>query len=172
VQALRDTGAAELRASVEQIQLKDEAITIVEAEQRMAEANLENAQAVLEQRQAALDQAQLDLEHTVLRAPIDGIIIKRDVNPGQTVAVSLEAKTLFKIANDLRQMEVHGKIDEADVGQLKEGQPAQFTVDAYPDQTFRGKVLQIRKSAEIVQNVVTLRQSFPHEIRTCCFYRD
>jgi HlyD family secretion protein len=155
VQALRDTGAAELRASVEQIQMKDEAITISEAEQRMAEANLENAQAVVEQRQAALDQAQLDLEHTVLRAPIDGIIIKRDVNPGQTVAVSLEAKTLFKIANDLRQMEVHGKIDEADVGQLKEGQPAQFTVDAYPDQTFKGKVLQVRKSAEVVQNVVT-----------------
>jgi HlyD family secretion protein len=91
----------------------------------------------------------------VLRAPIDGIIIKRDVNPGQTVAVSLEAKTLFKIANDLREMEVHGKIDEADVGQLKVGQTAQFTVDAYPDRTFSGRVLQIRKSPEVVQNVVT-----------------
>jgi HlyD family secretion protein len=121
----------------------------------MAEANLENAQAVVEQRQAALDQAQLDLDRTVLRAPIDGIIIKRDVNPGQTVAVSLEAKTLFKIANDLREMEVHGKIDEADVGQLKVGQAALFTVDAYPDRTFSGKVLQIRKSPEVTQNVVT-----------------
>ena len=90
-----------------------------------------------------------------MRAPIDGIIIKRDVNPGQTVAVSLEAKTLFKIANDLRVMEVHGKIDEADVGQLKVGQAAKFTVDAYPNQTFTGKVQQIRKSPEIVQNVVT-----------------
>ena len=128
---------------------------IAEAEQHMAEANLENAQAVVEQRQAALDQARLDLDRTVLRAPIDGIIIKRDVNPGQTVAVSLEAKTLFKIANDLREMEVHGKIDEADVGQLKVGQTAQFTVDAYPDHTFSGKVLQIRKSPEVVQNVVT-----------------
>src|SRR5712672_79032 len=88
-------------------------------------------------------------------APIDGIIIKRDVNPGQTVAVSLEAKTLFKIANDLREMEVHGKIDEADVGQLKVGQTAQFTVDAYPDRTFNGQVLQIRKAPEVVQNVVT-----------------
>lgn len=128
---------------------------IAEAEQHMAEANLENAQAVVEQRQAALDQAQLDLDRTVLRAPIDGIIIKRDVNPGQTVAVTFEAKTLFTIANDLREMEVHGKIDEADVGQLKVGQPTEFTVDAYPDRTFSGRVLQIRKSPEVVQNVVT-----------------
>jgi HlyD family secretion protein len=128
---------------------------IAEAEQHMAEANLENAQAIVEQRQAALDQARLDLDRTVLRAPIDGIIIKRDVNPGQTVAVTFEAKTLFKIANDLREMEVHGKIDEADVGQLKMGQTARFTVDAYPDRTFSGQVLQIRKSPEVVQNVVT-----------------
>jgi HlyD family secretion protein len=128
---------------------------IAEAEQHMAEANLENAQAVVEQRQAALDQARLDLDRTVLRAPIDGIIIKRDVNPGQTVAVTFEAKTLFKIANDLREMEVHGKIDEADVGQLKMGQTARFTVDAYSDRTFSGQVLQIRKSPEVVQNVVT-----------------
>jgi HlyD family secretion protein len=154
-QALRDTGAADLRASIAQIQLKEEAISIARAEQRMADANLENAQADIEQKQAALDQAQLDLGRTVLRAPIDGVIIKRDVNPGQTVAVSLEAKTLFKIANDLREMEVHGKIDEADVGRLKVGQAAQFTVDAYPDRSFGGWVLQIRKSPEVVQNVVT-----------------
>ena len=155
VRALRDAGAADLRASLEQIQMKEEAIAIAKAEKYMAEANLENAQAVVEQRQAALDQAGLDLDRTVLRAPIDGIIIKRDVNPGQTVAVSLEAKTLFKIANDLREMEVHGKIDEADVGQLKPGQATQFTVDAYPDRTFNGQVLQIRKAPEVVQNVVT-----------------
>jgi len=153
--ALRDAGAADLRASLEQIQMKAEAIAIAVAERHMAEANLENAEAVVEQRQAALDQAELDLDRTVLRAPIDGIIIKRDVNPGQTVAVSLEAKTLFKIANDLREMEVHGKIDEADVGQLKVGQTARFTVDAYPDRTFSGRILQIRKSPEVVQNVVT-----------------
>jgi HlyD family secretion protein len=153
--ALRDAGAADLSASFDQIQMKAEAIAIAEAEKSMAEANLENAQAVVEQRQATLDQARLDLDRTVLRAPIDGIVIKRDVNPGQTVAVSLEAKTLFKIANDLREMEVHGKIDEADVGQLKVGQTARFTVDAYPDRTFCGQVLQIRKSPEVVQNVVT-----------------
>jgi len=155
VRAQRDAGAADLRASAEQIQMKEEAITIAQAEERMAAANVENAQAIVEQRQAALDQAQLDLDRTVLRAPIDGVIIKRDVNPGQTVAVSLEAKTLFKIANDLREMEVHGKIDEADIGQVKVGQRASFTVDAYPDRTFSGTVLQIRKSPEVVQNVVT-----------------
>jgi HlyD family secretion protein len=153
--AQRDAGAADLSASLEQIQMKAQAIAIADAERSMAEANLENAQAVVEQRQATLDQARVDLDRTVLRAPIDGIIIKRDVNPSQTVAVSLEAKTLFKIANDLRQMEVHGKIDEADVGQLKAGQAAQFTVDAYPDRTFSGQVLQIRKAPEVVQNVVT-----------------
>src|ERR1700675_3502705 len=109
VRAQRDAGAADLRASLEQIQMKEEAIAIAEAEQQMAEANLDNAQAVVEQRQAALDQARLDFDRTVLRAPIDGIIIKRDVNPGQTVAVSLEAKTLLKIANDLQEMEAHGK---------------------------------------------------------------
>ena len=155
VRAQRNAGAADVRASLEQIQMKAEAIAIAKAEQQMAEANIENAEAVVEQRQAVLDQARLDLDRTVLRAPIDGIIIKRDVNPGQTVAVSLEAKTLFKIANDLRQMEVHGKIDEADVGQLKVDQTAVFTVDAYPNRTFGGRILQIRKSPEAVQNVVT-----------------
>jgi HlyD family secretion protein len=91
----------------------------------------------------------------VVRSPIDGVVVKRDVNPGQTIAVSLEAKTLFKIANNLDSMEVHGKIDEADIGKLKAGQLARFTVDAYPDRTFTGKVLQIRKASEVVQNVVT-----------------
>jgi HlyD family secretion protein len=155
VRAQRDSGAAELRASFEQIQMKEEAIAMADAEQHMAQANLDNAQAVVEQRRAMLDQAHVDLERTILRAPIAGVIIKRDINPGQTVAVSLEAKTLFKIANDLREMEVHGKIDEADVGRVREGQAAQFTVDAYPDRTFAGRVLQIRKSPEVVQNVVT-----------------
>ena len=121
----------------------------------MAVANLENAEAVIEQKQAAVDQAELDLKRTVVRSPIDGVIVKRDVNPGQTIAVSLEAMTLFKIANNLDSMEVHGKIDEADIGKLKAGQSARFTVDAYPDRTFTGKVLQIRKASEVVQNVVT-----------------
>ena len=170
--AQRDAGAADLSASLEQIEMKAQAIAIAGAERNMAEANLENAQAVVEQRQATLDQARVELDRTVLRAPIDGIIIKRDVNPGQTVAVSLEAKTLFKIANDLREMEVHGKIDEADVGQLKVGQTARFTVDAYPDRTFSGQVLQIRKSPEVVQNVVTYTTIVSAPIRTSCCCRE
>jgi HlyD family secretion protein len=155
VRALRDGGAADLRASFEQINMKAQAIAIAEAELRMAEANLQNGEAVIEEKQAALDQAELDLAHTVIRAPIDGVIINRDVNPGQTVAVSLEAKTLFKIAKDLSEMEVHGKVDEADVGQLKVGQMTNFTVDAYPARSFAGRILQIRKAPEVVQSVVT-----------------
>jgi HlyD family secretion protein len=139
----------------EQIELKGQAIDIAQAEVAMAEANLINAQAVVEQKQAALDQAEVDRKRTEIRSPIDGVIIKRDVNPGQTVAVTLEAKTLFKIAQDLKEMEVRGRIDEADVGKLKIGQPTIFTVDAYPDRTFEGRVLQIRKAAEVTQNVVT-----------------
>jgi HlyD family secretion protein len=153
--ALRDVGAASLRVIEQQINLKADAVEIARAEIAMAEANLVNAEAVVEQKQAALDQAEVDRERTQIRAPIDGIVIKRDVNPGQTVAVTLEAKTLFKIAHDLREMELRGRIDEADVGKLRIGQATTFTVDAYPDRQFNGKVLQIRKSPETTQNVVT-----------------
>ena len=153
--AQRDAGEANLQVLKEQINLKIEAIDIAQAEVMMAEANLTNAHAVVEQKQATLDQAELDRERTEIRAPIDGVIIKRDVNPGQTVAVTLEAKTLFKIAQDLREMEVRGRIDEADVGRLRVGQSAGFSVDAYPDRSFKGRVFQIRKSPEVTQNVVT-----------------
>jgi HlyD family secretion protein len=151
----RETAAADAKAAAEEIHLKEQAVTIAEAEQQMAGAELHNAQATVEERQAALDQARLDLERTVLRAPINGVILKRDVNPGQTIAVTMEAKTLFQIANDLKEMEIHARIDEADVGELKPGQAATFTVDAYPDQTFGGEVRQVRKSPETTQNVVT-----------------
>jgi HlyD family secretion protein len=153
--AQRDAGVANLRGLEEDVTLKAQAIEIADAEVSMAQANVQNAEAVVEQRQAALEQAELDLARTIIRAPIDGVIIKRDVNPGQTVAVTLEAKTLFKIAQDLREMEVRGRIDEADVGRLRVGQTTRFTVDAYPDRVFSGIVLQIRKSPEVVQNVVT-----------------
>jgi HlyD family secretion protein len=150
-----DTADAEFRASVEQVNMRKEAIAMAEADVEMAEASLHNAQAVVDQRRAAVDQARLDLERSVLRAPIDGVILKRDVNPGQTVAVTLEAKTLFKVANNLGRMEVRARVDEADVGRLKPGQAATFTVDAYPDRTFTGRVLRIHKFPEVTQNVVT-----------------
>jgi HlyD family secretion protein len=153
--AQSDAGAAGLRAQEAQVKMKVEATAIAEAEVAMAAANLANAEAVVEQKQAMLDQAKLDHERTEIRSPIDGVVIKRDVNPGQTVAVTLEAKTLFRIAQDLHQMEVRGRIDEADVGRLQVEQSALFSVDAYPDRVFTGRVLQIRKSPEVVQNVVT-----------------
>jgi Barrel-sandwich domain of CusB or HlyD membrane-fusion len=83
------------------------------------------------------------------------VVIKRDIDPGQTVEVSLEAKTLFNIANDLHEMEVHGKLDEADIGQVKPGQKVTFTVDAYPNHLFTADVRQVRMAHEVVQNVVT-----------------
>jgi HlyD family secretion protein len=155
MRAQRDAEAAQALAMVEEAKIKREAIVMAQADIDMAVANLENAQAIVEQKQAALEQAEVDLARTELRAPIGGVIIKRDVNPGQTVAVSLEAKTLFQIANDLREMEVHGKIDEADIGRVKPGQRATFLVDAYPGLSFTGQVRQVRIAPEVVQNVVT-----------------
>jgi HlyD family secretion protein len=153
--AVRDAGAAGIASLRAQLKMKDQAIAIAEAELSMSEANVANAEGVFEQNQAALEQAEVDLQHTQIRSPIDGVVISRVINSGQTVAVSLVSKVLFKIADDLREMQVEGKIDEADIGQVKEGQPATFTVDAYPDQIFSGRVAQVRKSPELRQSVVT-----------------
>jgi HlyD family secretion protein len=153
--AVRDAGASGIVSLQAQLKMKDEAIAIAEAELSMSEANVANAEGVFEQNQAALEQAEVDLQHTQIRSPIDGVVISRVINSGQTVAVSLVSKVLFKIADDLREMQVEGKIDEADIGQVKEGQPATFTVDAYPDQIFSGRVAQVRKSPELSQSVVT-----------------
>jgi HlyD family secretion protein len=103
---------------------------------------------------ASLRQAQIDLDRTTIRAPISGIVIKRSIEPGQTVAVSLSAPELFTIANDLRQIEVHARVDEADIGKVRSEQQVNFSVDAYPGQQFQGMVSQIRKAPEIAQNVV------------------
>jgi HlyD family secretion protein len=165
--ASRDIAIADSRAALEQVIMRTEAITMAEADLAIAEAGVRNADAVVEQKQAALDQAKLDLARSVIRAPIDGVILKRDVDPGQTVAVTLEAKTLFKVAKDLRKMVVHARVDEADVGHLTPGQRATFTVDAFPDHTFGGEVLEIRKFPDITQNVVcyTATISAPNELQ-------
>jgi HlyD family secretion protein len=112
-------------------------------------------QAQVGQARAALNQAQIDLGYTVIRSPVDGIVISRNVDVGQTVAASLQAPTLFTIANDLTKMEVHTSVDEADVGNVSEGQQVTFTVDAFAARRFRGKVLQVRNAPIVVQNVVT-----------------
>lgn len=126
------------------------------------EADLQNGIANIPQREALRSLAEVELERTTIRAPIDGIVIRRNVSEGQTVAASLEAPTLFTIAQDLREMELIARVDEADIGRIQIGQQARFTVDAYPDRTFQGEVVQVRKSPEVVQNVVT----YPVVIRT------
>ncbi len=120
-----------------------------------AMAQLEVNKAQTEQAQAALNQAMVDLRNTVIRSPVDGIVISRNIDVGQTVAASLQAPTLFTIANDLAKMEVHTNVDEADVGNVHEGQQVVFTVDAFPMRRFRGKVHQVRNAPNVVQNVVT-----------------
>ena len=120
-----------------------------------AVAQLEVNKAQVAQAQAAVNQVTVDLNNTVIRSPVDGIVISRNVDVGQTVAASLQAPTLFTIANDLAKMEVHSNVDEADVGNVWEGQDVTFTVDAFPARRFRGKVYQVRNAPVNVQNVVT-----------------
>ena len=118
-------------------------------------AQVEVNKAQVAQAQAALNQTKVDLDNTTIRSPVEGIVISRNVDVGQTVAASLQAPTLFTIANDLSKMEVHTNVDEADVGNIWEGQEVAFTVDAYPARRFTGKVHQVRNAATVVQNVVT-----------------
>ncbi len=119
------------------------------------EADLANARANIPQKEALLNLADVELERTVIRSPIDGIVIKRNVSQGQTVAASLEAPTLFTIAQSLAEMELHASVDETDIGKIAVGQRAQFSVDAFPGVVFSGVTAQIRKAPEVVQNVVT-----------------
>lgn len=118
-------------------------------------ASLHQAEAQVKIKQAAVARAQLDLDHCTIYAPVDGIVISRNVDVGQTVAASMNAPVLFQIANDLANMQIDANVSEADVGPVEVGQHVNFTVEAYPDRTFIGNVVQIRNSASNVQNVVT-----------------
>ena len=153
-QTERDTVAAGLRSAEAEQAVQEQEIAIARADLLGADARLANAQGAVAQKQAVLDQAEVQLERTVIRSPIDGVVIGRNVDRGQTVAASLEAPTLFTIAQDLRQMEVHAKIDEADIGRIRLGQRAVFTVDSYPRRSFTGTVTQVRKAPQAVRNVV------------------
>ncbi|HEX6157411.1 MAG TPA: efflux RND transporter periplasmic adaptor subunit [Burkholderiales bacterium] len=132
-----------------------EQLKAVEAQLKVTQAQIQSAQAAVKQRQSLLQQAQVDLDRTVIRAPVDGTVILRNVDAGQTVAASLQAPVLFTIAQDLRDMQVEAAIDEADVGRLRVGMPATFAVDAFPRRSFQGDIKQIRKSPQNVQNVVS-----------------
>ena len=120
-----------------------------------AKAQVDSSVGKLEQAKAALYQADINLAYTTIIAPINGVVISRSVDVGQTVAASLQTPTLFTIAEDLRKMQVDTSVAEADVGKIQDGMTATFTVDAYPNERFTGTVRQVRNAAQIVQNVVT-----------------
>lgn len=121
----------------------------------IARAEVQSSQAQLVQAQASVNQARVNLDHTVITAPIDGIVIQRQVDVGQTVAASLQSPTIFAIAADLTKMEVNASVDESDIGRIRKGQKVTFTVDAYPDEQFSGVVEQVRLQPTVVQNVTT-----------------
>jgi HlyD family secretion protein len=121
---------------------------------KSADAQIKSSEASLNQSKAALNQAQVNLGYTVISSPIDGIVISRNVDPGQTVAASMNAPTLYVIAADLTKMQVVANIDESDVGRMRPNQIVSFRVDAYPTDVFNGTVEQVRLQPTVVQNVV------------------
>ena len=146
---------AELDKSRTVLDSTREQLRAVQAQIKVSDAQISSARAAVKQRQSLLKQAQVDLERTIIRAPVDGTVILRNVDAGQTVAASLQAPVLFTIAQDLRDMQVETAIDEADVGRLRVGMAASFAVDAFPRRNFGGEIKQIRKSPLNVQNVVS-----------------
>src|SRR5260221_5105098 len=131
------------------------AVDSAQASLASQQATVAQTQAAVSQSQASVNQNQVHLDHTIITAPIDGIVTQRSVDVGQTVAASMQAPTLFIIAADLTKMQVNASIDEADIGRIRPGQHATFRVDAYPTETFEGTVSQIRLQPVVVQNVTT-----------------
>ena len=154
-QSTYDQAGAEVEAAKAQMDAANHQVQAAQAQLSVARTQLSSAQAQVKQAQAALEQAQLDLDHTKITAPVDGTVIARHMDVGQTVAASFQSPTIFEIAQDLTKMQVDTNVDEADVGQVKVGQPVTFTVDAYPTNPFHGSVTQIRQAPINVQNVIT-----------------
>ncbi len=144
-QSASTAGIAQSKATVEQSQ----------AQVQQSQAQVQQAAAQVQQATAALNLAEVNLSHTTITSPIDGIVVSRDVNVGQTVAASLSAPTLFTIANDLTQMQVIANIDQADIGLVEQAKSVKFSVDAFPGKEFEGKIEQMRLNPQNVQNVVT-----------------
>lgn len=144
-QSSSSAGIAQSQAVVEQSK----------AQVQQSQAQVQQAAAQVQQAQAALSLAEVNLSHTTITSPIDGVVVSRDVNVGQTVAASLSAPTLFTIANDLTQMQVIANIDQADIGLVEQAKSVRFTVDAFPGKEFDGKIEQMRLNPVNVQNVVT-----------------
>ena len=120
-----------------------------------AKVSLQMAEASLAQQKSALDQSKVDLSYAIIRSPIDGTVITRNVNIGQTVAAGYTTPVLFKVASDLTKMQVECPVDEADIGRVKEGQKVRFSVDAFQGEVFNGEILQVRNSPTTSNNVVT-----------------
>jgi HlyD family secretion protein len=144
-QSSASAGIAQSQAAVEQSQ----------AQVQQAQAQVQQTTAQVQQAQAALSLAEVNLSHTTITSPIDGVVVSRDVNVGQTVAASLSAPTLFTIANDLTQMQVIANIDQADIGLVEQAKSVKFSVDAFPGKEFDGKIAEMRLNPVNVQNVVT-----------------
>ena len=153
---------ASAQAALELAKVNADRIQKLFAQKNSAQQDLDSAMATLHQaeanvkiKQGALDKAKADLDHCTITSPIDGVVISRSVDVGQTVAASLQAPVIFQIANDLAKMQIDSNVAEADVGAVEVGQNVDFTVDAFPTRTFHGKVVQVRNAPITVQNVVT-----------------
>jgi HlyD family secretion protein len=147
--------AAKGAASQAVLDTASTALATAEADLAVAVAQLANANASVAQRQSDLEQARIDLERTEIRSPIDGVVIARNIDPGATVAASLQAPILFQIARDLSKIQIEAQVDEADIGRIEKGDAVTFTVDSYPDRIFRGQVAQVRIGGTVENNVVT-----------------
>jgi len=154
-QTTYSSAVADHDALVAQQHAVEDNVKVAKAQLNVANSLLTANQAQVKQFAAALQSTQIDLDHTLIKAPVDGVVVSRNVDVGQTVAASLAAPTLFLIAQDLTKMQVDTNVSEADVGRVRVNQPATFTVDAYPTQVFTGNVTSIRKAPINVANVIT-----------------
>lgn len=150
-----ETALAQLKGALARKEASLAQLTSAQAQLKVAEAQRSVAIAQVNQGKATLEATQLDLSHTTIISPVEGIVVSRNVDVGQTVAASLQAPTLFLIAQDLTKMQVNASVSEADIGLVREGGEATFTVDAYPGMTFKGRITQVRNAPIIIQNVVT-----------------
>src|SRR5215469_10994113 len=154
-QATYDQAVAAQAAADAQLTAAEDSLESAKAQREVVQTQLDSAEAQVKQSQANEVQAELDLLHSKIISPVDGFVVARNMDVGQTVAASFSAPTIFNIAKDLTKMQVDANIDESDIGRVKVDQPVTFTVDAFPGQTFMGAVTQIRENATNVQNVIT-----------------
>ena len=150
-----DNAKANADSAVAKYEQAQAAIEQGEAQSNASAAQLEQTRAQLQQADADLARAKLNLEYCNIYSPVDGVVISRTIDVGQTIAASLQSPTLFTIANDLTRMQVNANIDEADIGNISDQADVRFTVDAYPNEGFRGRISEIRLNPQTVQNVVT-----------------